>query len=90
MKTYLALVHKDDTSAFGLTFPDPALGFNEASGHWEHGPIDWEEFKRVVAGGGFCAADRLAARRKAHEEGAWVRDAAAAFAVKRAARKQAA
>ena len=72
----------------GLSFPDPALRFDAASGHWRHGEIDWEEFRRVVAGGGFCAADRLAARRTAHGEGAWVREAAAAHAAKRAARKQ--
>ncbi len=74
----------------GLTFPDPELRRDEVTGHWSHGPIDWEEFKRVIAGGGFCAADRLAARRKAHDEGAWVREAAAAHAAKRAARKEAA
>ena len=71
----------------GLTFPDPDLRHNEATGHWEHGAIDWDEFRRVVAGGGFCAAERLEARRKAHDDGAWVRAAAAAHAVKRAARQ---
>ncbi len=70
----------------GLTFPDPALEFDAASGHWNHGPIDWAEFNRVVAGDGPCNRERLAARRKAHEEGAWVREAATAHARKRAAR----
>ncbi len=70
----------------GLTFPDPALAFDEGSGRWNHGPIDWAEFNRVVAGDGPCNRDRLAARRKAHDEGAWVREAAAAFAAKRARR----
>ncbi len=73
----------------GLTFPDPALKLDEATGHWNHGPIDWAEFNRVVAGDGPCNRDRLAARRKAHDDGAWVRDAAAAFAAKRASRRTA-
>jgi len=66
----------------GLTFPDPELRFDEASGHWVFGAIDWEEFRRVVAGGGRCNRDRLEARRLAHEDGAWVRQAALAFATK--------
>ena len=66
----------------GLTPPDPALAFDEASGHWTFGAIDWSEFKRVLAGQGPCNRDRLAARRKAHDDGAWVREAAAAFAAK--------
>ena len=70
----------------GLTFPDPELCFDEVTGHWNHGPIDWSEFNRVVAGEGPCNKERLAARRKAHADGAWVREAAAAFAAKRAAR----
>jgi ring-1,2-phenylacetyl-CoA epoxidase subunit PaaA len=74
----------------GLVFPDPDLRFDEAGGHWHYGEIDWNEFRRVVAGGGFCAADRLEERRRIHAEGAWVRDAAAAFAAKHAARTKAA
>ncbi|MCZ8181422.1 MAG: 1,2-phenylacetyl-CoA epoxidase subunit A [Beijerinckiaceae bacterium] len=74
----------------GLTFPDPELRFNEATGHWEHGPIDWSEFNRVVRGEGPCNRERLKARQKAHAEGAWVREAALAHAEKRAARKAAA
>jgi len=69
----------------GLRFPDPALRFDEASGHWVFGAIDWEEFRRVVAGGGPCNRERLEARLRAHAEGAWVREAALAFATKRAA-----
>jgi ring-1,2-phenylacetyl-CoA epoxidase subunit PaaA len=65
-----------------LTLPDPDLRFDEASGHWRYGAIDWAEFKRVVAGNGPCNRDRLAARRKAHEDGAWVREAALAYAEK--------
>ncbi len=74
----------------GLTFPDPDLKFNEATGHWEHGEIDWAEFNRVVKGEGPCNRERIKARIKAHEEGAWVREAALAHAEKRAARKAAA
>jgi ring-1,2-phenylacetyl-CoA epoxidase subunit PaaA len=68
----------------GLTFPDPELKLNEVTGHWEFGEIDWEEFRQVVAGNGPCNRQRLQQRRKAHEEGAWVREAAVAFAEKRA------
>src|SRR5256886_5918936 len=66
----------------GLTIPDPGMKQNEA-GNWEYSAIDWEEFKQVLAGNGPCNRDRLAARRKAHEEGAWVREAALAYAEKR-------
>jgi ring-1,2-phenylacetyl-CoA epoxidase subunit PaaA len=66
----------------GLTIPDPALRFNAASGHWLIGPIDWEEFRRVLAGGGVCNRERIEARRKAHADGAWVREAARAYAAK--------
>ena len=66
----------------GLTIPDPDLTWNEATGHWDYGAIDWLEFQDVLAGNGPCNRDRLAARRKAHEEGAWVRDAAVAYAKK--------
>ena len=65
----------------GLEIPDPALRLED--GHWVYGAIDWEEFKQVLAGNGPCNRERLAARRKAHEEGAWVREAAAAHAAKR-------
>ena len=73
----------------GLHIPDDDLRFNEETGHYEIGEIDWDEFMRVIKGQGPCNADRLNARRKAHEEGAWVREAATAFAEKRAARKSA-
>jgi ring-1,2-phenylacetyl-CoA epoxidase subunit PaaA len=66
----------------GLTIPDSAMT-RDAEGHWIHGPIDWSEFKQVLAGNGPCNRDRLAARRKAHADGVWVREAAAAFAAKR-------
>lgn len=74
----------------GLTFPDPKLRFDEATGHWAFGEIDWEEFKQVLAGNGPCNRERIEARRKAHAEGAWVREAALAHAAKRKARAAAA
>jgi ring-1,2-phenylacetyl-CoA epoxidase subunit PaaA len=66
----------------GLALPDPDLKFDEASGHWQHGPIDWNEFREVVAGNGPCNADRMARRRQTEEDGAWVREAARAYAHK--------
>ncbi|MBT9291791.1 1,2-phenylacetyl-CoA epoxidase subunit PaaA [Prosthecodimorpha staleyi] len=74
----------------GLTFPDPDLAFDEATGHWQHGEIDWSEFARVVAGDGPCNRQRLAAKRKAEADGAWVREAALAHADKRRQRQAAA
>ena len=67
----------------GLTVPDDQLKWNEETGHYDFGPIDWDEFWRVVKGDGPCNRQRLKARRKAHEDGAWVRDAAMAHAEKR-------
>ena len=66
----------------GLSIPDPGMKQNEA-GNWEYSAIDWDEFKQVLAGNGPCNRDRLAARRKAHDDGAWVREAALAYAEKR-------
>jgi ring-1,2-phenylacetyl-CoA epoxidase subunit PaaA len=71
--------------AIDLTLPDPDLKYNEATGNWDFGPIDWDEFQRVLKGDGPCNRERIAARRAAHEEGAWVRVAASAYAAKRAA-----
>ena len=71
----------------GLTIPDPDLRFDEETGNWEHGPIDWDEFWSVVKGQGPCNRERLAARNKAHSEGAWVLAASEAYAAKRAARE---
>ena len=67
----------------GLTVPDPELRWNEARGAYDFGAIDWDEFHQVLQGNGPCNAERMAARRKAHEDGAWVREAAAAHAAKR-------
>ncbi|PSO32257.1 1,2-phenylacetyl-CoA epoxidase subunit PaaA [Bradyrhizobium sp. MOS002] len=72
----------------GLTIPDPGM-VQDADGHWRYSEIDWTEFKQVLAGNGPCNRDRMAARRKAHDEGVWVRDAAAAYAAKRAQRRTA-
>jgi ring-1,2-phenylacetyl-CoA epoxidase subunit PaaA len=73
--------------ALGITLPDPDLRFNEATGDWEFGEIDWTEFHQVLAGNGPCNRERLEARRAAHAEGAWVRAAAAAHAEKQQARQ---
>lgn len=70
----------------GIALPDPALAWNAERGHYDFGEPDWEEFKRVLAGDGPCNRERMAARVRAHEEGAWVRAAAQAYADKQAAR----
>ena len=75
--------------ALGLEVPDPALKWNDATGHYDFGAVDWEEFYAVVRGEGPVAKERMTARREAWEEGAWVREAAAAYAAKRAERKAA-
>lgn len=72
----------------GLEFPDPDLKLNEETGHWEFGEIDWQEFFRVVGGDGPCNRERLQARVKAYDDGAWVRDAALAYSQKRKQRAQ--
>jgi len=76
--------------ALGLTVPDPDLAWNEARGQYDFGAVDWEEFYAVVRGEGPVARERMTARRKAWEDGAWVRDAAAAWAEKRGRRQEAA
>src|SRR5213595_695378 len=76
--------------AIDLEIPDPRLRLNEKTQDWEIGPIDWDEFWRVVKGDGPCNRERLAARRKAHDDGEWVRRAAAAYADKKATRSEAA
>ena len=76
--------------AIGLTVPDPKLKFNDKTGHYEFGEIDWTEFWNVVKGEGPVAKERMTARIKAWEDGAWVRDAAAAHAAKQRPARQAA
>ncbi|MGB3909825.1 MAG: 1,2-phenylacetyl-CoA epoxidase subunit PaaA [Pseudolysinimonas sp.] len=70
--------------ALGVTLPDPDLRFNDETGHYDYGQLDWHEFHEVLAGRGPCNGQRLAHRRQAFEEGAWVREAAAAYARKQA------
>jgi len=72
----------------GLTIPDPDLRWNAERGHYDHGPIDWDEFWRVVNGDGPCNRERLADRSRAHRNGQWVREAALAHAAKVASREQ--
>jgi ring-1,2-phenylacetyl-CoA epoxidase subunit PaaA len=76
--------------ALGLAVPDEALAWNEAKDGYDFGEVDWEEFYAVVRGEGPVARERMTARRDAWEKGAWVRDAAAAYAEKRTMRAQAA
>ena len=66
----------------GITLPDPDLKWNEERGHYDFGEIDWEEFFQVIAGNGPCNHERMSARIKAHEDGAWVREAALAYSDK--------
>ena len=76
-------------AVLGLAIPDPALS-QDPDGTWRFGEIDWEEFRQVLAGNGPCNRERLAERRAAHDEGAWVREAALAYAAKRRTRQEAA
>ena len=76
--------------ALGLTVPDPEVKWNEAKGGYDFGEVDWDEFYAVVKGEGPVAKERMKARRDAWEQGAWVRDAAAAYAEKHARRAEAA
>jgi ring-1,2-phenylacetyl-CoA epoxidase subunit PaaA len=76
--------------ALGVALPDPGLRWNADRGHYDYSQPDWAEFKDVISGSGPCNAQRLAHRRRAHENGAWVRDAAAAYAAKHEQRKEAA
>ncbi len=73
----------------GLTIPDPNLKWNEVTGHYDFSPINWDEFWQVVNGNGPCNKERIDARTKAKEEGMWVREAAMAYAEKRALKKTA-
>ncbi len=68
--------------ALGMTVPDPDLAWDEACGHYRFGEIDWAELNEVIAGRGICNHERLAAKRRAWDRGAWVREAALAWAEK--------
>ena len=70
----------------GISVPDPDLQFDEKTGHFTFGKIDWQEFIEVIAGNGPCNKQRMDKRRKAHSDGAWVREAAQAYASKQEAR----
>ena len=70
----------------GVTLPDPELRWNEERGHHDFGTPDFAELARVIGGDGPCNAERVARRAAAHEDGAWVREAASAHAARRAAR----
>jgi ring-1,2-phenylacetyl-CoA epoxidase subunit PaaA len=72
----------------GIKIPDPELKYNEETGHYDFGPIDWEEFWQVVKGHGPCNKERLDTRVKAYEEGAWVREAAVAYHHKQQLKKE--
>ena len=73
--------------ALGVTFPDPDLRWNAERGSYDFGEPDWAEFMQVIAGNGASSVERIANRRAAHENGAWVREAATAFA-RRASTKE--
>ncbi|MFJ6001000.1 1,2-phenylacetyl-CoA epoxidase subunit PaaA [Arthrobacter sp. NPDC092385] len=77
----------EQIKVLGLDLPDGDVRYNGETGRWEHGPLDWNEFKEVLAGRGPCNAQRMERRREAHEEGAWVREAAAAYAEKQALKR---
>jgi ring-1,2-phenylacetyl-CoA epoxidase subunit PaaA len=80
----------EQSKLLGVTMPDPDLRWNEARQSYDFGAIDWKEFWQVVGGDGPCNRERLGARVKAWEDGAWVREAALAHAKKRETMKEAA
>ena len=80
----------DQAKVLGLELPDPELRWNADRGHHDFGPIDWAELDRVIRGDGPCNADRMARRVGAHTDGAWVREAADAYAAKHSDRTGAA
>jgi ring-1,2-phenylacetyl-CoA epoxidase subunit PaaA len=69
-------------AALGVSLPDPALAWNDERGHYDFGPVDWDELTAVIKGNGPCNAQRVAHRKAAHDDGAWVREAAMAHAAK--------
>ena len=79
----------EQVKLLGMTLPDPNLKWNEETKHYDYGEIDWNEFWQVVKGNGPCNRERLETRKKAWEEGAWVREAAAAHAAKKQKRADA-
>ena len=86
-QTYLNQI-VPELHALGLSIPDPELYYDETSTNWISGQIDWDEFWRVIHGQGPCNRERLEARRKAHRDGQWVREALAAYAAKHSRENQ--
>ncbi len=80
----------EQAKVLGVTLPDSALKWNAEREHYDFGPIDWAEFWRVVNGDGPCNRERMAARVKAWDDGAWVREAALAYTRKKTTASQAA
>lgn len=80
----------EQVKLLGMTLPDAALRWNQERNHYDFGEINWEEFWQVVKGNGPCNKERLAARKKAWEEGRWVREAATAYADKQKQKQKAA
>lgn len=78
----------EQVKVLNMTLPDPHLKWNAQTGHYDFGEINWTEFWNVVKGNGPCNKQRLDTRRKAWDEGAWVREAASAHAAKRKAREE--
>ena len=78
----------EQVSVLNMTLPDPHLKWNAQTNHYDFGEINWAEFWNVVKGNGPCNKQRLDARRKAWDEGAWVREAASVYAAKRKAREE--
>jgi ring-1,2-phenylacetyl-CoA epoxidase subunit PaaA len=77
-----------EAKAIGVTLPDPQLEYNEETGHWEFGEIRWDEFWSVIKGDGPMNRERMKARRKAYEDGEWVREAALEYARKKKLKKE--
>jgi ring-1,2-phenylacetyl-CoA epoxidase subunit PaaA len=80
-------ISAEQAKILGMNLPDPDLNWNEEKKHYDFGAIDWNEFWNVIKGNGPCNKERLAARVQAHEDGAWVREAALAHAKKQKARE---
>jgi ring-1,2-phenylacetyl-CoA epoxidase subunit PaaA len=78
----------EQVKLLGMRLPDPDLKWNEERSHYDFGKINWDEFWNVVNGNGPCNKQRLDARKKAWEEGEWVREAALVYARKRAEREK--
>ena len=72
----------------GISLPDPDIKWNEERGHYDFGPLNWDEFYEVLAGRGQANTVRVARRKKAHDDGAWVREAARAYADREAAARE--